>query len=280
MSSLSRYLRRNGLLSDRSIRVRPSRALYRLFGSTAYPITRRELLSCVASNDTVLEIGPFTNPLMRGPNVRYFDVLDKEKLIIRAAEHNYNAEAPVDIHYVSGTGDLGIVDGKFDFVVSSHCIEHQPDLIRHLQGVERLLNANGNYLLVIPDKRYCFDHFMPLTTVEDVKAAYDDERTLHTIASHRLHATLRTHNDPRRHWSGDHGSPLGEECFTRDDELAVMSRIAKNQYSDIHAWYFTPTSFTGIVNSLVKMQMSNLHVSAVHRTARNSLEFCAVLQKK
>jgi len=280
MSSLSKYLRRNGLLSDRSIRLRPSRALYRLLGSTAYPITRRELLSCVGSNDAVLEIGPFTNPLMRGPNVRYFDVLDKEKLIIRAAEHDYNAEAPVDIHYVSGIGDLGIVDVRFDFVISSHCIEHQPDLIRHLQGVERLLNANGKYLLVIPDKRYCFDHFMPLSTVEDVKAAYDDERTLHTITSHRLDATMRTHNDPYRHWSGDHGAFPGEENFTRDDELAVMSRIEKNKYSDIHAWYFTPPSFTEIINALVKTKMSNLHVSAVYSTARNNLEFCAVLQKK
>lgn len=280
MSLLSKYLRKNGLLSHKSIRVRPTRIVHRLFGSTAYPITRRELLSSVDPRDTVLEIGPFTKPLMRGPNVRYFDVLDKEKLIIRAAEHNYNAEAPVDIDYVSGNGDLGIVDARFDFVVSSHCIEHQPDLIRHLQGVERLLNANGKYLLVIPDKRYCFDHFMPLTAIDDVMTAYADKRTLHALASHKREATLRTHSDPRRHWSGDHGTPLGEENFTREDELEVMSRIERNQYSDIHAWYFTPPSFAEVVNALVKTKMSNLHVSAVYSTPRNDLEFCAVLQKR
>lgn len=67
----------------RSAKVSMS-ALHGLFGSTTYPITRRELVSCIEEHNTVLEIGPFTNPLVRGKNVRYFDVLNKEELIIRA----------------------------------------------------------------------------------------------------------------------------------------------------------------------------------------------------
>lgn len=280
MSALTAYLRRKGVLSSRPTRFRLGRAVHRLFGSTAYPITKRELVSCIEERDTVLEIGPFTNPLIRGKNVRYFDVLDKEGLIIRAAEHNYNAESPVDIHYVSSNGDLGIVEATFDFVVSSHCIEHQPDFIRHLQGVERLLNPNGRYLLVIPDKRYCFDRFMPLSTIDDIMAAYTDNRTLHTLESHRLHATLSTHNDSRRHWSGDHGVPAGDENFSLDDERKLILDIGQGRYSDVHAWYFTPSNFAAIVNSLVELKMSNLRVLSVHSTARNNLEFSAVLQKK
>lgn len=279
MSAITQYLRSKGLLSNRPTRLRPARAIHRLFGSTAYPITKRELIACIDEHHTVLEIGPFTNPMVRGENVRYFDVLGKEELIIRAAEHGYNAESPVDIHYVSSNGDLGIVDATFDFVVSSHCIEHQPDLVRHLQGVERLLNANGRYLLIIPDKRYCFDHFMPLSTIDDVMVAYKEKRTFHALASHRLRATLGTHNDPRRHWSGDHGVPPGDENFTPDYEREMISHIEQNRYADTHAWYFTPSSFAAIVNSLVESKMSNLRVLSVYSTAKNSLEFAAVLQK-
>lgn len=280
MSAFTKYLRQKGFLSSKPTRFRPERALYRLFGSTAYPITKKELIACIDTRHTVLEIGPFTNPLVRGENVRYFDVLDKEKLIIRAAKHNYNADSPVDIHYVSSHGDLGIVDSTFDFVVSSHCIEHQPDLVRHLQAVERLLNANGRYLLVIPDKRYCFDHFMPMSTIDSVMTAYTEKRVLHTLASHRLHATLSTHNDPRRHWSGDHGAPAGDKNFSPDGERELILDIEQGHYSDVHAWYFTPSSFAAIVNSLVELKMSNLRILSVHSTARNNLEFAAVLQKK
>jgi hypothetical protein len=45
--------------------------------------------------------------------------------------------------------------------ISSHCIEHQPDLIGHLIGVARLLSTNGLYFLTILDKRSVF-LFSPL----------------------------------------------------------------------------------------------------------------------
>ncbi len=47
------------------------------------------------------------------------------------------------IEYLSPTGDLTIVNRRFHAVLSSHCIEHQPDLIRHLQHVAALLDPGG-----------------------------------------------------------------------------------------------------------------------------------------
>lgn len=133
-------------------------------GKSSCEYDRREgLISFLKKNckdASILEIGPWDNPSCTGENVEYFDVLDTVKLKERAKLHHrpFN-HIPEKIHYVHSEGDLSIIDKKFDIVFSSHVIEHQPDLITHFQRVSRLLQENGLYILCIPDKRYCFDHF-------------------------------------------------------------------------------------------------------------------------
>ncbi|UXN58750.1 hypothetical protein [Phyllobacterium zundukense] len=58
---------------------------------------RAELVSFIERRNTVLEIGPFTNPVYRGKNVKYFDVLDKHGLLDRAARIGYPSENAVNI---------------------------------------------------------------------------------------------------------------------------------------------------------------------------------------
>jgi 2-polyprenyl-3-methyl-5-hydroxy-6-metoxy-1,4-benzoquinol methylase len=86
----------------------------------------------------------FDRPLKTGPHVRYFDVLDRDGLIQRAQKIGYETSGiPSKIDYVSAEADLGIVNEKFDFVLTCHAIEHQPNLVRHLMDVERLLEPGG-----------------------------------------------------------------------------------------------------------------------------------------
>ena len=75
-----------------------------------------EFLADIPNDGVDIEIGPFANPLLHGPNVKYLDVLPTEQLITRARELD---------------------------------IEHQPDLIKHLNQVEAILeiqSANGPYI--------------------------------------------------------------------------------------------------------------------------------------
>ena len=97
--------------------------------------------------------------------------------------------------------------GGLRAVFSSHCIEHQPDLVRHLQEVANLLEPDGAYFLLIPNKLYCFDHFIAETSVADVMLAHHLGHRVHTLASVIEHRALTTHNDPSRHWLGDHADP-------------------------------------------------------------------------
>jgi len=166
---------------------------------------KRDFVFSIPRNK-ILEIAPFTNPSLIGNHVKYFDVLDFPELVKRAKKHSYPVTHRFKIDYVSSNGDLGIIREKFSSVFSSHCVEHQVDLIKHINQVENLLENTGKYYLIIPDKRYCFDYFIPESSVADVPGAAllrSSER--HHPANILKHRAMITHNDPVQHWSGLHG---------------------------------------------------------------------------
>ncbi|MDE2364476.1 MAG: methyltransferase domain-containing protein [Hyphomicrobiales bacterium] len=227
---------------------------------------------------SILEIGPFTNPFMRGANVRYFDVLDTRALLARAIEVGYAINNPPHIDYVSADGDLSIVRDKFHAVVSSHVIEHQPDLVSHLLNVERLLHAGGAYFLVVPDQRYCFDYPLELSQEDDVVRAYVERRRRHTLDNVVRCRARTTHNDAARHWNGDHFDPDYSDGMDHRQRAAVAEhQNAGDRYVDVHAWQFTPSSFFRIIDFLYEKRLIRLVPSKVFNTPRNKDEFCAIL---
>ncbi len=235
------------------------------------------LLSLIEPSDRVLEIGPFTNPAVTGSHVRYFDVMDREGLAERARAIGYPLDRAVPIDFVSPTADLSVVDRQFDVVVSCHCIEHQPDLIRHLAEVGRILRPGGAYLLVIPDKRYCFDHFIPEATFAKVIGARG--RVVHVVESVVEHRAHVAHNDARRHWAGDHGVPAYEDDPERVARAVGEFEAAQGGYIDVHAWQFTPSGFGALMRQLHDAGQSPLAPRGVYQTPRDYQEFCAALSR-
>ena len=153
-----------------------------------------------------MEIGPYDNPSCVGENVKYFDIHDAETLKKLAEKNNRPVKkTPEKIHYVEPNGDLSIVNEKFDMVFSSHVIEHQPDLILHLQNVGNILNEGGLYVLVIPDKRYCFDHYRNGTSLFEVIDVHVNKRSRHTFKNIAEARCMRAHNSAVMHWLGLHG---------------------------------------------------------------------------
>jgi SAM-dependent methyltransferase len=241
---------------------------------------RGAFLHLIDTAKSVLEIGPFANPALRGESIEYFDVLTTEELRKKAAAHNLDPAKCPAIHFVSTTGDLTIVPKKFDAVFSSHVIEHQPDLVKHLQDAAGLLASGGHYFLAVPDKRYCFDYFIAESSIADVLDAHMRENRFHDVRSVIEHLALTTHNDSARHWEGDHGEPryLSARGAIRGALNEYMYK-APGTYIDTHAWQFTPASFRTILQSLFDLDISSLSVQRIYATIRGSNEFYAILQK-
>ncbi|MBR5912800.1 MAG: class I SAM-dependent methyltransferase [Selenomonadaceae bacterium] len=239
------------------------------------------LNDAIAKNSLkVLEIGPFNNPFFVGDNVKYFDVLDTETIRERARKVSPKFEGvPPKIHYVEPNGDMSIIKEKFDIVFSSHVIEHQPDLVRHLQNVGNILNDGGMYILVIPDKRYCFDHYRNETKFFEVIDAYVNENKSHTFKSVAESNCFRAHNNSFLHWIGVHGSnELKLKEFT--DMLETYAQGVKHRkYVNAHAWCFTPKVFNGIIEGLNKLNLINLKVHRLCHTIWGRFEFCCILER-
>lgn len=168
----------------------------------------------------------------------------------------------------------------FDAVLGNHQIQNVPNLVGHLQQVASTLNPGGFYLLMVPDKRYCLDHFQPATTIG---AILDAARRNDTVSSWRAQVdslTLSTHNDSVRHWLGDHGSirelsPAGiaqSLQLTEEPEAGPSNRVYRT-------WFFTPTAFRSILWLLRDLGLVDLEPFRVYPTLRDHSEFWTVLRK-
>jgi hypothetical protein len=237
---------------------------------------RTDFFSLISASLNTLEIGPFNNPSMTGSRVKYFDTLSTDDLKKRAQEIGIDHSTIPEIDWIDPDGDLTVVEELFDCCVSSHAIEHQPDLVRHLINVAGLLSLGGRYFLAVPDRRYTFDHFLKDSNIAEVIEAHSEGRHRHTLQSVIEHRALTTHNDPAAHWNGTHGD-------NEIDVLKIQSAIREFEeaigYLDVHAWIFTPSSFRSIINSLLSLGLTQLSVERVYPTLRGSNEFYAILIK-
>lgn len=239
---------------------------------------RKPFVASMPKHASILEIGPFYNPICVGDHVKYFDILSREDLVKRAKQINghISSERIPHIEYVSPTGDLSIINETFDVIVSSHAIEHQLDLIDHLQKTSQLLRAGGKYYLIVPDKRYCFDHFMRESTIADVIHAHIVKPTKTSVKSVIEHRALTTHNNAFKHWIGMHQHKNDISSKIKN----ALTEYMEKDYVDVHSWYFTPTSFSTIIKLLNQLGYTDFIISKLHSTSPGSLEFYAVLEKE
>lgn len=230
---------------------------------------------------STLEIGPFDCPVLIGENVKYFDVLSKEELIERAKKigRTQNLHNIPFIDFISSDASLDSVKEKFDLILSCHAIEHQLDFIQHMNDVSKNLKQNGYYVIICPDKRYCFDHFIPETTIAEIIFRHFNPSKNHSIKSVIEHRALTCHNDAARHWAGDHGEYPHDVQRVKNaiEEYRHFSNIG--QYIDVHAFQFTPHSFHDNMRLLFEMSFTDLIVEEIYPTLKNNLEFFVVLQK-
>lgn len=259
---------------------------------------RRAFINSTIDNESpVLEIGPFLNPMLRRPefNVKYFDILDRDSLIKRAkelieindpekellAERIVNAP---DIDFSNSVGDLSTVPEKFSYVFSCHNIEHQVDFIKHLNQVHDLLVPGGKYCMVVPDKRYCFDYYHPESRAIDMIAAHIEKRQFHTATKVLEHRFDLTHNDPVRHWAGDHGVQRRLDKTFTDlpnwfESVLHEASVTDHQYIDVHNWIVTPDSFQSISSYLHSTGFIKFAIERLYPTLWNTMEFYVVFDR-
>jgi SAM-dependent methyltransferase len=102
-----------------------------------------------------------------------------------------------------GSDLSSVVDNSYDFVLSSHNLEHFANPVKALKEWRRITRPNGALILVLPDYRRTFDHRRAPTPVdhmlEDYSRNVGEDDATHVPEVLRLHDldmdwTLKTHS--------------------------------------------------------------------------------------
>jgi hypothetical protein len=229
-----------------------------------------------------LEIGPSYNPILpkrEGFNVSILDHDDKAALEKKYTDHKVDLSRiePVDFIWTGGSM-LDVIGGtRFDNIVAAHVIEHAPDFIQFFSDCSAALNANGRLYLFVPDKRYCFDYFQPLSDPAKILGDHRHARSRHSFESFYRNGVMVL--------SGGEGTwgqaGIKELTFLHGDPVGTLAwadaRLASSHYEDAHENYFTPVSFSMIVDELYFLGVIDLQLEVLTRS--RGCEFLAVLKK-
>lgn len=78
----------------------------------------------------------------------------------------YDKGQPPGTQYICDATELkSIPSGKYDFVISSHVLEHIANPIKALREWMRVLKERGAVILLLPHRDRTFDHRRPVTTL-------------------------------------------------------------------------------------------------------------------
>jgi predicted SAM-dependent methyltransferase len=225
-------------------------------------------------NGLGLEIGPSHNPIApkkKGFNVHILDHASAAELRNKYQGHGVNLDNIEDVDFVWRGGPLQELIGNtscYDWIIASHVIEHVPDLISFLQQCKALLKPDGILSLVIPDKRYCFDYFSPISSTGDVLDAYNEKRIKPShgqIFDHVANASKRKGSIA---WSPDAHGGADEIMHDIAQAQSIWNRrISSEGYVDVHCWRFTPASFRLLISDLLALGLIDLEIKAEFDTA-------------
>jgi predicted SAM-dependent methyltransferase len=185
--------------------------------------------------------------------VDIIDHMSREDLLTKYKDHNVSLDNIEKVDYVWTGQTYAELTGKtkhYDWIIASHVIEHTPDLIDFLINCDAVLKDEGVLSLVIPDKRYCFDHFRPITSLSSIIDKHFSVNKIHsagTVAEYFLNVVSK---DAAIGWHA-HTEGTFKLVHTIDDARNGMQAVREHQvYIDVHAWCFVPHSFRLLINDL------------------------------
>lgn len=180
---------------------------------------------------TGLEVGSLHRRLPLAANVLYLDMCSMAQL-----RSQYSEDPRVDqigrVHLVAKGGSYPFIDDNaFDFVASSHVLEHVANPPRQLQEWLRILRPGGIVYAIVPDMRYCFDRRRSLTTLSHFIEEYERGETRSSLEHYRDYI-INTN---------------GEDGIDRDVSEEHIRRCFEAQES-IHVHTFTAESLRGFLD--------------------------------
>ncbi|MEY4393673.1 MAG: hypothetical protein RL595_922, partial [Planctomycetota bacterium] len=129
--------------------------------------------------------------------------------------------------------------------------------------------------LVVPDKRYCFDHFRPLTGLARIVDSHANQNRIHSEGTAAEYFMQVVSRGGQNDWQSFSTQPFAH-IHTSEEALKAMGAIAGEKlFMDLHAWCFVPSSFRLLMNDLYLLGYTQLREVAFYPT--EGCEFTVLL---
>lgn len=195
-----------------------------------------------------MEIGAFRTPIP-GITPIYVD------------RFGHYANQPTLADYYGDACALPFHDQSLAYVATSHVIEHVANPLAAFQEWCRVLRHNGVIYMVVPDRRFTFDHPRPLTPVEHMVQDFRN-RTTQVDGTHIDDFTFGVD------WSLFSPATPTERVEQERADLArsYRERIAQGLEINIHFHTFEPGTMVALLEAANKVVgiPDRIRVEAVH----------------
>jgi hypothetical protein len=248
-------------------------------------MTREEILLAPIKRDGLgLEIGAGCAPIApkkEGFRVHVLDHCDRSALIEKYRPHGTKIENIEEVDFVWDGRPYAELVGRrhaYDWIIGSHVLEHTTDLIGFLNDCDSLLKDNGVLSLAIPDKRYCFDHFRPLTGIGRVIDAAGNPQKIHSAGTAAEYFLTVVSKGDQIAWSAEAKGEFKLVHSLEQAKQAIHDINERGSYLDVHEWCFTPTSFRLMLRDLFELGFIQLKEQTFHLT--QLCEFYVTLSRR
>lgn len=224
-----------------------------------------------------LEISPGSAPLIRredAGDLIYCDKVGGDAWTSTYGKHGEMMKTDITL----GTKRLDEVfpAAHFDYVVSSHVLEHIPDFVGFFKSVETVLKPNGDLVMIVPDKRYTFDILREPSSIEQIERAHKlqlvhpSDDMIRDFFTHIDHAATA-----EGLWAGTHQP---KPSFSADRVEERLSQI-NPETIDLHCWVFTPATMWTLLGYVCEVHVPSLSIVDVSDTPHGSIEFLVHMRK-
>ena len=141
---------------DVAKRLRKSYRTISPFGTVESGLEPEPLIPCIVGNYCKghgLEIGPGNNPRC-----------DPERTVFLDKFPSRYDRVKIDI--ISDASLIPLDDSSFDYLLSSHCLEHMPDTIGTLKEWLRVIKPGGRLIQILPHSGRTWERHRSLATLE------------------------------------------------------------------------------------------------------------------
>lgn len=137
----------------------------------------------------------------RVDNVNFSAKTTWETGLMEGGEFHFHSERPAGRQWLRDATELtGLADEAYDFILSSHCLEHIANPLRALREWRRVVRPGGHIILILPDPVHSFDHRRPITTLEHLRV--DFARNTGEDDTTHVEEVLALHDLRRDPWAG------------------------------------------------------------------------------